>query len=236
MENSNWNDWYYDESEKSKWQEVFGDDANTALEFKDVLPDVSPEVAFKYHQNNLSPWDAAEWRHHNVEGPEEISSWKKLEINPEIASEFKSNGLDPQTYEKYRDFGITELDDITKLMDDNSIAGAENLAKLKVLIDDGTIKMEEIRSWLSAKITPEEIKKWVEVGINDPTTIFQWKELELSPKMAHNWLTAVQSPQEAYRWLQAGYKNPSDVKAFISRGFDSPEDLDSQLDDLRVKF
>jgi hypothetical protein len=229
---NDWDIWYHNPDEKVEWQTAFPDSPEVALSYKDLIPGITSTEALKYHSEGLTAHEILAFDHNGINDENEMIEWQKAEIVPEIAGEYKSQGINYNTYNKYKQFNITDPSIIAKYVDDRHI----NIENFKPLIDQNKIKMEDLITWLESEIAPEEIEKWTSLGFQDPKEIKDWKQLGSSADLASRWKKVVSSPEEAYRWISANWKNPADVKALIQQGVESPEDLDNSLDNLLVKF
>jgi hypothetical protein len=78
------------------------------------------------------------------------------------------------------------------------------------------------RQWQRSGLSPYEISRWRESGINDVSEAIRWRNSRFQPPGARLWKEEGIEPEVAYRWNDQGF-GPRESKHWSEQGF-SPEE------------
>jgi len=233
-----WNEMFADEIDRERWRTNFGKDseaAETAAYWRDMVQGIEPSVAATYHKNGLNVYDINDYQQAGITDFKEVLGWHRVKAQPEVATAFKEKGIDFDTYEKWAKIGVSDPDIMIRFSEDFKI-DLKNLEQfVKPLVDKELIELKEVPKWLEAGIDVREIGNWLEQGFKYPSIIRAWKQLRMKPEDAKEWERVVHYPRDAAQWLAGGYKNVKDVEGLIKQGYQSPEEIEAESENLVMK-
>lgn len=233
-----WNEMFSDEIDRERWRTNFGKDseaAETASYWRDMVQGIEPSVAAIYHKEGLNPYDVTDYTNAGITDYKELLSWRRANAQPEIAQAFKEKGIDPDTYSKWAKIGVSDPDTMIRFSEDFKI-DLKNLEQfVKPLVDKELIELNEVPKWLEAGVDVRELESWLSAGFKYPSIVKSWKQLRMKPEDAKEWERVVQYPRNAAQWLAGGYKNSKDVEGLIKQGYQSPEEIEAESENLVMK-
>ena len=233
-----WGEMFEDELDRERWRTNFGQDseaAESASYWRDMLPGVEPSVAAIYKKEGLNPYDVTDYTNAGLQDYKEILGWKRVNAQPEIAAAFKEKGVDAETYAEWSKIGVQDPDMMIRFSEDFKIDIKQLEQFVKPLVDKEMIKINEVPKWLSAGFNVREIEGWVAQGFKYAYVAAGWKSLRFKPEDAAEWSKVLQRPQKAAAWLAGGYKDIKDIEGLIKMGYESPDEISREAEDLVVK-
>lgn len=195
-----------------KWTKHFGD----------------PEVAFKWYREGKIVYNTSSiiWEVRWL--PEHSVLWYKAGwTEPQVAAEWYKEGFDPETALKIYNAGIKNPKSAKTFFnlfgkDENNIekmvSWYKYFRKLKAEALQKWYKLwknynpEYVYGWYQAIRKPEEAKKWLYAGWQDPEQAGFWYSI---------WKE--KDPEEALKWFKAGWEDPKIAYVWFSAGWEDPE-------------
>ncbi len=94
----------------------------------------------------------------------------------------------------------------------------EGKRDIPVYYEEGT-KEYSLKEWLDAGFTEQGAKKWMEV-VDDPQLAIKLRdEVRLSPEEAKKWISVgISNPGVISRWVNFGFRNPEEVRIYEDLG------------------
>lgn len=237
-DDSAWNEFFDDEIDRERWRTNFGKESEAAEDaayWRDLVPGIEPSVAAIYKKEGLNPYDVTDYKNAGIEDYKEVLGWHRVKAQPETATVFKQKGINPDSYSRWAKVGVQDPDTLVRLSDEFKV-DVNHLDKyVKPLVDKELIELKDLPKWLEAGVDLRELNTWLEAGFRYPSIVKAWKALRLKPEEAKKWEEVVTYPREAAKWIASGYKNLRDVKGLIKQGYNSPEDIEREAEDLVMK-
>lgn len=235
MYEEDWFNYFENETERDKWLNSFENAENAAL-WRDSIPTIDSSLAYIYHNNGILPSIVKNWKDKQFDNDDEIINWNKIGVkDPEFALNLKNIDMDMDYYKRCKDAGIENYDDILYYIGEINLTPEEYGNNIKNLIDNNLLKKEDLIKWKENNFKSDEIKKWLDIGIKNPEEAFLWKEYEFSPFLASRWKKIIKNPATARKWLLNDWDIDS-VRSLIRMGYNDPDEVSENLDNLIVKI
>jgi hypothetical protein len=98
------------------------------------------------------------------------------------------------------------------------------------------LELRDLPKWLAKGFHIREIGNWLENNFKYPSIAAAWKILKFKPEVAIKWERVLHRPERAAIWLAGGYKNIKDIEGLIKQGYESPEEVEQEAENLVVKI
>lgn len=209
--------------EKYKWNNIGINNPNIAKQWEDTVPQfihIQDWIKNGFNVNQVKEWlDAGTYitvdyvKDGKLKDPQELKQWVNIGfIDLYSIYKIKKLGiLTPEEAKKWKALNI-ELDD--------SFGGVSSCIYAK-------LSPQEVNKWLDiGEKYCEDIHKWKKLGINNPDEAVKWINYKLYPHLIEPWfLINIKSHLEIKNWISAGVK-PREVKEWLSNNISSDEAID----------
>ncbi|QFR49388.1 hypothetical protein FJR48_06475 [Sulfurimonas lithotrophica] len=198
------------------------------------------------YAKEYSKEELAEWNKIGVVKKYNIDKWKKLGVQTPQEAELwlkggytEKNYLDmwinigaktPEDVQRYKDAGV----DLAEHSVDFAKANITSLEEIKKWLALG-IDTYYIKDWKKANIPAEDVKAWINAGIEQPSDAQYWLDVNVkTPNEIKQWKEiGVLYSDNVERWQRIGLSSPSEVQGWIN--IDSPENIKKNWLDMGVK-
>ncbi|MFA5031201.1 MAG: hypothetical protein WC495_06475 [Patescibacteria group bacterium] len=233
-----WAEMFDDDIDRERWRTNFGQEgeaAENAAYWRDMVPSIEPSVAAIYHKEGLNPYDVTDYTNAGITDYKELLSWHRVKATPEVVSAFKEKGVTPDSYSQWAKIGVQDPNTLVRLADEFKVEPAHLEKFIKPLVDKELISLQDVPKWLEKGFHVREIGNWLENNFKYPSIAFAWKSLRFKPEVAIKWERVLHRPEKAAIWLAGGYKNIKEIEGLIKQGYESPEEMEREAENLIVK-
>lgn len=233
-----WGEMFSDELDRNRWQTNFGKTAENAEQsayWRDMVPNIEPSVASIYHKEGLTPYEITDYHTAGITDYKDILNWKRANAQPETASAFKEKGINPENYKNWASVGVTDVNQVVHFGEDLKIDFKQLEQFVKPLIDKELITLSEVPNWITNGFDIREIGPWLDAGFKYSSIAAGWRKLRFKPEEAIKWAEVLQRPSEAAKWLAGGYKKIEDIQGLIKQGYESPEEIEDEAENVVIK-
>lgn len=191
--------------ESYRWKKLGINTPNEAKEWEDIVPQ------FMQIQN---------WIEHGFH-PSQVKEWLSTNIYISVYDIEATKLKNPQELKKWSDLGILQAYQIQKIKRLGILIPeeAKEWMDLNIELDDS---YSGVSSCIYAKLSPQEVKKWFDIGEKYCQDIERWKRLGINtPIEAQEWIDYKLKPSnDLDKWFAQNIKSPLEIREWLDLGID----------------
>lgn len=191
--------------ESYRWKKLGINTPNEAKEWEDIVPQ------FMQIQN---------WIEHGFHSSQ-VKEWLSTNIYISVYDIEATKLKNPQELKKWSDLGILQAYQIQKIKRLGILIPeeAKEWMDLNIELDDS---YSGVSSCLYAKLSPQEVKKWFDIGEKYCQDIERWKRLGINtPIEAQEWIDYKLKPSnDLDKWFAQNIKSPLEIREWLDLGID----------------
>lgn len=191
--------------ESYRWKKLGINTPNEAKEWEDIVPQ------FMQIQN---------WIEHGFH-PSQVKEWLSTNIYISVYDIEATKLKNPQELKKWSDIGILQAYQIQKIKRLGILIPeeAKEWMDLNIELDDS---YSGVSSCIYAKLSPQEVKKWFDIGEKYCQDIERWKRLGINtPIEAQKWIDYKLKPSnDLDKWFAQNIKSPLEIREWLDLGID----------------
>lgn len=191
--------------ESYRWKKLGINTPNEAKEWEDIVPQ------FMQIQN---------WIEHGFHSSQ-VKEWLSTNIYISVYDIEATKLKNPQELKKWSDLGILQAYQIQKIKRLGILIPeeAKEWMDLNIELDDS---YSGVSSCIYAKLSPQEVKKWFDIGEKYCQDIERWKRLGINtPIEAQEWIDYKLKPSnDLDKWFAQNIKSPLEIREWLDLGID----------------
>ncbi len=191
--------------ESYRWKKLGINNPNEAKEWEDVVPQFM----------QIQSWIEQGYN------PNQVKEWLSTNIYISVYDIEATKLKNPQELKKWSDLGILQAYQIQKIKR-LGILTPEEAKEWKILNIELDDSYSGVSSCIYARLSPQEVKKWFDIGEKYCQDIEKWKKLGINtPIEAQKWIDYKLKPSnDLDKWFAQNIKSPLEIREWLDLGID----------------